>query len=282
MAVKAYNTITLISIDDVNISMTEPDSPVLDQLWLDTSKEPNELMRYDGTSWVRTQHESVEELDPTFSEWIATIGNETASLRVELNTLSTAQTITPPERVNFQHFLSSVKSDSTLLLAKIEGETDEAEALSTAADALIELLNGILLLEDYATIDFNSLEEKYQTYIIAYGTAALLADNLAAEKFTEVEAGNIALGNRIGAYEEQLVLDSDKITMKVMDGTAWQNAMELSKDELSFYSEGEKVSWFAKNQMMIENAVIVSTLQVGNHTVQKHGNEFTIFKYTGE
>ena len=66
MAVKAYNTITLISIDDVNISMTEPENPVVDQLWLDTSKEPNELMRYDGTGWVRTQHESVEELDPSF------------------------------------------------------------------------------------------------------------------------------------------------------------------------------------------------------------------------
>lgn len=66
MAVKAYNTITLISIDDVNISMTEPDSPVLDQLWLDTSKEPNELMRYDGTGWVRTQPNSLEELDPAF------------------------------------------------------------------------------------------------------------------------------------------------------------------------------------------------------------------------
>ena len=66
MAVKAYNTITLISIDDVNISMTEPDSPVLDQLWLDTSKEPNELMRYDGTGWVRTQPNSLEELDPVF------------------------------------------------------------------------------------------------------------------------------------------------------------------------------------------------------------------------
>lgn len=66
MAVKAYNTITLISIDDVNISMTEPESPVLDQLWLDTSKEPNELMRYDGTGWVRTQPNSLEELDPAF------------------------------------------------------------------------------------------------------------------------------------------------------------------------------------------------------------------------
>lgn len=66
MAVKAYNTITLISIDDVNISTSEPESPVVDQLWLDTSKVPNELMRYDGTVWVRTQYESVEELDPSF------------------------------------------------------------------------------------------------------------------------------------------------------------------------------------------------------------------------
>ena len=58
--------ITIVDMHDVDISTTEPANPVIDQLWLDTSVVPNALMRWDGAEWVRTQHNSLEELDPAF------------------------------------------------------------------------------------------------------------------------------------------------------------------------------------------------------------------------
>lgn len=40
------------SSDEVEKSDTEPLDPVINDLWLDTSKQPNILYRYDGASWI--------------------------------------------------------------------------------------------------------------------------------------------------------------------------------------------------------------------------------------
>jgi hypothetical protein len=46
----ARGAYTVVDLNDIDISIDKPTSPVMDQLWLD--KESNILYRYDGTKWV--------------------------------------------------------------------------------------------------------------------------------------------------------------------------------------------------------------------------------------
>lgn len=48
---KAIGQFTITDFHDVNISSVEPQSPVTDQLWLDSSVIPNVIKRWNGTSW---------------------------------------------------------------------------------------------------------------------------------------------------------------------------------------------------------------------------------------
>lgn len=45
---------TITDFNDVDISTTQPSTPIIDQLWLDTSLVPNQLKRWDGSKWVVT------------------------------------------------------------------------------------------------------------------------------------------------------------------------------------------------------------------------------------
>lgn len=49
---KATAQFTIVDFNDVNISTTAPASPVVDQLWLDSSIVPNQLKRWTGSSWA--------------------------------------------------------------------------------------------------------------------------------------------------------------------------------------------------------------------------------------
>lgn len=53
MATKiAIGQITIADLNDPIVSGTEPANPAVDQLWLDTSTEPDSLRRWDGSGWV--------------------------------------------------------------------------------------------------------------------------------------------------------------------------------------------------------------------------------------
>ena len=52
MAIIANAQITIVDLSDPIISNTTPPSPSQDMLWLDTSKTPNVLKRWNGSSWV--------------------------------------------------------------------------------------------------------------------------------------------------------------------------------------------------------------------------------------
>lgn len=49
---QATAQITIVDFNDIDISTTAPASPVIDQLWLDSSVVPNQLKRYTGSGWV--------------------------------------------------------------------------------------------------------------------------------------------------------------------------------------------------------------------------------------
>lgn len=49
---KAIGQFTIVDFNDINIQTTAPSSPVVNQLWLDTSLTPNQLKKWDGSAWV--------------------------------------------------------------------------------------------------------------------------------------------------------------------------------------------------------------------------------------
>lgn len=60
--VLAIGEITIVNLNDVDISTTEPLDPVIDQLWLDTSAVPNVLKRWNGTQWVKASPTEAEDV----------------------------------------------------------------------------------------------------------------------------------------------------------------------------------------------------------------------------
>lgn len=52
MALVSTGTITIVDFNDVTIASSAPATPVLNQLWFDTSITPSALKRWDGTKWV--------------------------------------------------------------------------------------------------------------------------------------------------------------------------------------------------------------------------------------
>ncbi len=49
--IKAIGQITIRDENDITISNTAPIKPIRDQMWLDTSKSPSILKRYNGSTW---------------------------------------------------------------------------------------------------------------------------------------------------------------------------------------------------------------------------------------
>lgn len=192
------------------------------------------------------------------------------------------KTISPPERAALRSVLLNVQRESAELFAKLGGEEPVAIALSNAATALIDALEDIVIAEGYSTIDFEALVDLFDAYAAAIVAARAAANDLTESRFTDLNAGQVTLGEKIGAYEERLVLTPDQITMTVDTDSGLQPVMTLSQDELAFYSGGQKVSYFANQRMMIENALVIQQLEVGNHVLEKYGTKFTFFRWVGE
>lgn len=66
MAIKAQGQFTIIDMTDPIVSGSEPKDKVVGMLWLDTSKNPNELKRWDGENWITVSDPNIkEELEQT-------------------------------------------------------------------------------------------------------------------------------------------------------------------------------------------------------------------------
>lgn len=52
----------------ISIAPTQPENPVVDQIWMDTSVEPNVFWRWDGTAWVTVGQEVDNDIDQQLSQ----------------------------------------------------------------------------------------------------------------------------------------------------------------------------------------------------------------------
>ena len=61
MSIKAQGQFTIIDMNDPIVSGSEPKDKVVGMLWLDTSKNPNELKRWDGENWITVSDPNIKE-----------------------------------------------------------------------------------------------------------------------------------------------------------------------------------------------------------------------------
>lgn len=170
---------------------------------------------------------------PIAEENLSNVHNELLDQNETLATIIADNSISQPERIELSTTLTNVRRESLELYEKLSGEGAVAEALSDAADDLIDALSELLDLADYGNYDFDTLTSLYATYSDAMNDAREAVAGITETKLTNITAGQIALGDRIGIYEEQLILEPDEITMKVSGNTA----MKLTANDLQFISE---------------------------------------------
>lgn len=206
----------------------------------------------------------VEDL-PGALDTIEVIGENLDTLRDDLfeqnETLATIiadNSISQPERVELRATLTAVRRESMELYAKLSGEGQVAEDLSEAADALIGAFEELLDLTDYGEYDFDQLAILYLAYIDAAEEAQEAASVIAEARLTDITAGQIDLSSRIGAYEEQLQLSPEEITMSV----GGDLAMRLTKGDLTFISEdGETQIALGKFKIDVDGRTVMSIVE---------------------
>lgn len=197
--------------------------------------------------------------------------DETYSSQIE--SILEDDSISPAERLELQGTFLRIQRESRefydqLIATENPDLIQIAEDMMVATDVLLEALEHVIGAEGYEDIDFEEMTILFNNY-----------DELIVPVRDAVTA---LVDNRIKVYENQLKIEDDMITMMVHTDTGLNPVMSLGQEELAFYSEGEKVSWFAQRQMMIENAVVIQQLEIGNHIMKKYaGNKFTVFQWVG-
>lgn len=117
--VVAATQITLVDLNDAFISGTQPSNPVVNQLWIDTSQNPNILKQWNGSAWV-VQTLALSSLDNT--QYTNLQNNITA-----VNNMSSDSVITQSERITvksqIQEMIGSVPTDTYTLpaIATVDG-----------------------------------------------------------------------------------------------------------------------------------------------------------------
>lgn len=197
--------------------------------------------------------------------------DETYSSQIE--SILEDDSISPAERLELQGTFLRIQRESRefydqLIATENPDLIQIAEDMMVATDVLLEALEHVIGAEGYEDIDFEEMTILFNNY-----------DELIVPVRDAVTA---LVDNRIKVYENQLKIEDDMITMMVHTDAGLNPVMSLGQEELAFYSEGEKVSWFAQRQMMIENAVVIQQLEIGNHIMKKYaGNKFTVFQWVG-
>lgn len=200
----------------------------------------------------------------------------------ELLALAQDETITPVERLDLANLHTRVLNDTHALKAKIDPSSTAYTTLVSAEKDLLDFLSTIIDAEGYSAIDFELYKTLYANWGMAKVDAETEAENVIRERETVMEAGLQTLSTRIGKYEEQITLGDGRIGINVTsaDGTL-EPAMSLTKDRLSFYTNGEEAAYFANGRLMIENAIILQRLEMGNHAIEKHRTDYTVFRWIG-
>lgn len=136
--------ITIVDFNDVDITSTEPSTPVENQLWLDTSVVPNLMKRWDGADWIIVNDTS------EVAAQITTNTNTNIEQTADVIRTEVSQTYTSKEA--FEEYQSQKSTEFTQTVDGFNFQFNEVNtALTNTAgeiDAEVEERKSMIRFED--------------------------------------------------------------------------------------------------------------------------------------
>lgn len=214
----------------------------------------------------------------TLVDKIDQINLSNESTQTQLANLMNKDVISPLEKANIETLITRTNIETANIKIALSDSDYDVSALATALSNLVNYLNDIVAAEGYSEIETDQFNVLFSDYLAEYQAALNEVEGITQSRITEITSGQIMLGDRIGAYEEQLQLTPELISMLVNRGNGLERAMTLGQEEIAFYLNEIKKVWLGLNGLNADNATINNSLQTGNHIIEKIGTEFTSWR----
>jgi hypothetical protein len=193
----ATGQFTIHDLTDITVSSTPPSNPVVDMMWLDTSVTPNQLKRWNGSTWVMATPSEpgdigAEDPEGSLAKAFDVLKKQLVSHFNTLDkrvttTISKSQLVGTPERTS---------------LANAWGTFD------FAYENLIEGMNTAVTDGKVTTSEKSTFDSLYTTYITRLNILTQALE--AAEKYiTE------SIGGKITTMESSITSNSEAIELRV-------------------------------------------------------------------
>lgn len=213
------------------------------------------------------------------SNWLGTVD---AKYDAAIEELVNDDALTVLDRSSLDRLVEDIATDTTIMVAQLGNNTAIISSLQAASTAVQSFLITAAQASNRSDISTTQLKTLYAAYKTQMATAQAAIVAAQTQRWTELQSGQVELGERIGNYENRLRLESDLIAMYINRGHGLEKAMELAQEELAFYVANQKRAWIGLNGLNAEQAAITESLTVGNHKMTKLGTDYTIIGWTGE
>lgn len=284
MAVIAAASRTIIDLFDPIQQGTEPLPPVMDMLWLDTSLDPNQIKRWDGTAWTVVNDTSTLDSRITAAELLITDDAIVATVRSSLeygNDLD-SRVLT----ADYEAQVSLI--EGAIALKTSQGTTNDLENRLLIAEEKImpdAIVSSVRSHDDYKIDRENILSEigTVQTALNDKIEAAAIANMATIPYVQEVNSTEIAQRNNaieLSVTAEKTRAESVEGEIKTFTDRARTyfafllDGLEIGKEgspfktllgdqKLSFTQGGVEVAYIQYNRLYISIAEVMDVLTIG-------------------
>jgi hypothetical protein len=308
MSIRATSQFSIVDLQDITIGATLPTTGVLNEIFLLTSKTPNELHRWDGIKWVFAGTDLstlVDDLTNVTDRVVAVeddldVVEDAVSgygLSVEvLNALISSNdirkqphppTVEPPE-ANYE-FLWLKDDESTPLLLRWNGvswvpslPSDLSELDAVAKELLESAANSEDVRELQGTVgdlassvnekannsEFKALQASYDQVT----TDLISSRDSAVDRMDAIDVAQTSIFTKLGQNKQVLdfINSTIEFTAQGLIIKNKNNTMSLLLDDTSIkFMDGTSVVAEITNQYMrINHGIFVKSIEVGNHMIQ--------------
>lgn len=309
MAVKAYNTITLISIDDgldgrgvVSIveeyakstSSTVPPStgwttqrPVFDietdldkYLWIQLKTTYNSPPTEVYSAALLDLAWGLRERVADGVGQVASLGESLDNITETLGRIDTEQRITALDRLALQAEYDRIRTESShlaLILADVDdsmfdGYEGAISEYDTAATEVLEWLAYATDAPNFSDVDTSEWGDLQTDYLMSLDRVNQLAQAVKTQHDATLTSQMLSFEQVQGQFQERLKIDAQGMTINVDD----ENALTIRNDGMRISVEGVERAEFTSSGFSADQGR-VDVLQVGAHIVSRDG-DFTVWR----
>lgn len=229
---KAIGQITIRDENDISISSTAPIKPIKDQMWLDTSKNPSVLKRYNGGSWDVVNDytgiiEDVEEKIEANTTSISVVQGQISGIIAE-------SAITKGDIITLKDNYTSVKATVDGLSTTVASHTSSIGKLTTD-------LSGISGKVTTVETKQATLEQNLNGFKTTVSNTYSTKTELNTAKIDAINSANNSTDNKLKNYSTTIAMN-----------TAITQSANSVKTEVSntYLSKGDATNTYATKASM--------------------------------